>query len=61
MSAMYDSSDREQSSVCIRWVDSEMEPHEDFIGLYVMDRVCVSDILKAFLTMHKISLSKCHG
>ena len=42
-----DSSNREQLSVCIRWVDSELEPPEDFIGLYKMDSVCASDIVKA--------------
>jgi len=25
---------REQVVVCIRWVDGELQPHEDFLGLY---------------------------
>ena len=29
-----DVSNREQVLVCMRWVDGEMEPHEDFLGLY---------------------------
>ena len=40
-----DSSNREQLSVCIRWVNSELEPQEDFIGLYKMDNICASDIV----------------
>ena len=58
------SSNREQLSVCIRWVDSELEPHEDFIGLYKMDGVCASDIvnaLKETLLSMKLLLSKCRG
>ena len=59
-----DSSNREQLSVCIRWVDSELEPHEDFIGLYKMDSICASDIVKALketLVSMKLLLSKCRG
>ena len=29
-----DISNREQLVVCIRWTDSDLEVHEDFIGLY---------------------------
>ena len=29
-----DVSNREQVVVCIRWVDGELQPHEDFLGLY---------------------------
>ena len=40
-----DSSNREQLSLCIRWVDAEMEP-QDFIGQYKMDTVYVPVTLK---------------
>ncbi|KAL5463626.1 hypothetical protein EMCRGX_G032541 [Ephydatia muelleri] len=29
-----DASNREQVVVCFRWVDSDFEPHEDFVGLH---------------------------
>ena len=40
-----DSSNREQLSV---WINSQFEPHEDFIGLY---SVCATDIVQ---TMKKL-------
>jgi len=58
------SSNREQLSVCIRWIDSQFEPQEDFIGLYKMDSVCATDIVKAMkktLENMKLSLSNCRG
>ena len=42
-----DSSNREQLSICIRWVNSELEPQEDFIGLYKMASICASDIVSS--------------
>ena len=39
-----DFSNREQLSICIRWVNSELERQEDFIGLYKMASICASDI-----------------
>lgn len=42
-----DSLNREQLSVCIRWVNSELEPQEDFIGLYKMANICASDIVSS--------------
>ena len=34
-----DSSNREQLVICIRWIDDQLEPHEDFIGLYQVDDI----------------------
>ena len=34
-----DSSNREQVVICIRWINDELEPHEDFIGLYMVDDI----------------------
>ena len=59
-----DSSNREQLSICIRWVNSELEPQEDFIGLYKMANIRASDILitiKDILLRINLSLSNCHG
>jgi len=34
-----DSSNKEQVIICLRWIDSELQPHEEFKGLH-----CVEDI-----------------
>ena len=34
---MVDASNKEQVVFCIRWVDSSLEAHEEFIGLYKVD------------------------
>ena len=42
----------EQESICIRWVDDDIEPHEDFVGFYAVNATtgvelakCVKDCL----------------
>ena len=59
-----DSSNREQLSICIRWVNSELEPQKDFIGLHKMDNICASDIVRCIkdILLHiNLSLSNCRG
>ena len=59
-----DSSNREQLVVCIRWINSELEPQEDVIGLYEKDSICASVIvssIKEVLLRMKLSLSNCRG
>ena len=34
-----DSSNKEQFVVCFRWVDDELEVHEDFIGLHMVESI----------------------
>ena len=34
-----DSSNKEQVIVCLRWVDSQFEPHEDFVGFHCVDNI----------------------
>ena len=34
-----DIANKEQVVVCFRWVDSSLEPHEEFIGLYEVDYI----------------------
>ncbi len=57
-----DSSNKEQLVVCIRWVDDDFEPREDFIGLHHVESI-KADILVACLkdTMLRmnISISNC--
>lgn len=39
-----DSSNREQLVTCIRWINDQLEPHEDFIGLYQVD-ICADTLV----------------
>jgi len=34
-----DASNKEQVIVCLRWIDTYLEPHEEFIGLHVVDDI----------------------
>ena len=32
-----DAANKEQVVICIRWVDSNFEAHEEFVGMHVVD------------------------
>lgn len=59
-----DSSNKEQFTLCIRWVDKSLVDHEDFIGLYEVPSI-QSDILvaaiKDVLLRMNLTLSNCRG
>ena len=40
-----DISNREQFVICIRWVDEQLQPQEEFIGLYKIDDISVNTIV----------------
>lgn len=42
-----DSSNKEQLVICLRWVDVDFEPHENFVGMYHIDNTEASTILNA--------------
>ena len=46
-----DVSNKEQVVVCFRWVDSNLEPHEEFIGLYEVESTRSSTIVA---TIHDV-------
>ena len=59
-----DASNREQVVTCIRWINANLEPQEDFIGLYKVDDICASTIVAIIqdtLVRMNLSLSKCQG
>ena len=59
-----DVSNREQLVICIRWVDDNLEPHEEFLGLYKIDDIQASTIVAAIkdsLVRLNFSFSKCRG
>ena len=50
--------------ISIRWIDDQLEPHEDFIGLYQVDNICADTlvaVIKNTLIRMNRSLSKCRG
>ena len=34
-----DVANKEQFTICIRWVDQDLQDHEDFIGLYEVENI----------------------
>ena len=59
-----DVSNREQVVVCMHWVDGELEPHEDFLGLYKVDDIqsnTIVAILQDILKHLDLTLTNCRG
>ena len=59
-----DISNREQVAVCMRWVDNDFQPHEDFIGLHKVDSIVASElvaVLKDTLLRMNLNISNCRG
>ena len=59
-----DVSNREQVVVCMHWVDGELEPHEDFRGLYKVDDIqsnTIVAILQDILKCLNLTLMNCRG
>ena len=59
-----DTSNREQLVICIRWIDQQLQPQEDFIGLYKIDDISASTIVatvKDALVRMNLALSRCRG
>ena len=59
-----DASNREQLAICIRWMDDQLQPHEDFIGLYQLDETnadFITRTIKGTLVRLELTLSRCRG
>ena len=59
-----DASNREQLVICIRWVDSNQEAHEEFIGMYKLDNIQANTIVAAIrdvLVRLNLPMSKYRG
>ena len=41
-----DITNQEQLVICIRWVDKDLNPHEDFIGLHQVDKLDATTLTK---------------
>ena len=59
-----DTSNREQVAICIRWVDSNFQPHEEFIGLHKANTITAVElvaILKDVLLRMNLNITHCRG
>ena len=59
-----DSSNREQVVICLRWIDTNLEPQEDFIGLYKVESTAadvIVKVLKDTLLRFNLSINRCRG
>ena len=59
-----DISNREQVAVYMRWIDSDFQPHEDFIGLYKLDFIAASkfvSVLEDTLQRMNLRIFNCRG
>ena len=57
-----DSSNREQLIICLRWVDNHLTAHEDFIGLYSVDKIDAATlVIKDTLICLNLKLEDCRG
>ena len=59
-----DVSNKQQLSICVRWVDENLNPHEDFLGFYevpnIKSETVVSAIKDAFVRFN-LPLSDLRG
>ena len=59
-----DTSNREQVAICICWVDSNFQPHEEFIGLHKANTITAVElvvILKDVLLRMNLNITHCRG
>ena len=57
-----DCSNKEQFTVCIRWVDEELKEHEDFIRLYQVETIdadCLLSAIRDVLLRMNVKLAQC--
>jgi hypothetical protein len=59
-----DISNKEQLTICLRWIDEQLEAHEDFIGFYAIPNIKADTItcaIKDALIRLQLSLNDCRG
>ena len=59
-----DASNNEQFVVCIRWIDQDLQAHEDFVGIHHVDTITANSLverLKDTLLRMNLSINDCHG
>ena len=59
-----DVSNKEQVVVCIRWVDEDLQAHEEFIGLYQVESTAATvliGVIRDVFTRLNVSMNKIRG
>ena len=59
-----DVSNKEQLTICIRWVDQDLKDHKSLIGLFQVDDITADSLthaIKVALTQIGLDLSSCRG
>ncbi|KAJ8040279.1 Zinc finger MYM-type protein 1 [Holothuria leucospilota] len=59
-----DASNKEQLTICLRWIDQALEPNEDFVGFYEIPNITANTIvgaIKDVLIRLNLSLNNCRG
>ena len=59
-----DSANKEQFDVCFRWVDKDLNDHEDIIGLYNVDKTDSDTLTKTLRDVSlrmSLSIAQCRG
>ena len=59
-----DIANKEQFTICIRWVGQDLQDHEDFIGLYEVSSInadCLTEAIKDTLLRIGLKISECRG
>ena len=59
-----DVSNKQQLSMCVRWIDDSLNPHEDFLGFYELPNIASDTIVSAikdYFTHFNLPLSDLRG
>ena len=59
-----DVANKEQFTICMRWVGEDMQDHEDFVGLYEMAKIDANSLVRAIkdtLVRMNVQLTNCRG
>ena len=59
-----DVSNKQQLSMCVRWIDESFNPHENFLGFHELPNIASDTIFSAIkdsLTHFKLPLSDLRG
>ena len=59
-----DISNKEQLTLCLRWFDSDLEAHEDFVGFYQIPNIgadIITLVIQDALIRLPLSIDKCRG
>ena len=59
-----DSSNREQVVLCFRWIDKDLQAHEDFVGLHVVEKInsdTLVKVIKDVLLRFNLPINQCRG